>query len=94
MYYFLEHTSKRMVKYVEDEIKISEPLEAREVCVRYTLDNIAVCAFGVDGKSFDEPFSEFRDLAEKFMSPANLINKLKLWLVFNFPAVTEYIKLK
>lgn len=93
MYPFLELVSKRMVKYIEDETKQTGPLEARELCVKYTLDNIALCAFGVDGKCFDEPLSEFRDLAEKFLSPSNLILKLKFWLMFNLPAVTDYISI-
>ncbi|XP_050509163.1 cytochrome P450 6a2-like [Diabrotica virgifera virgifera] len=94
MYYFIDNTGKRMVKYIEEQLKQAEPLEAREVCVRFTLDNVAACAFGVEGKSFDEPCSELRELADNLFSPEGFVNKL-MWMTLSIvPELFKYLKIK
>ncbi|XP_072391200.1 cytochrome P450 6j1-like [Diabrotica undecimpunctata] len=94
MYYFIDNTGKNMVKYIEEQLKQPAPLEAREVCVRFTLDNVAACAFGLEGKSFDEPYSTFRELADNMLSPEGTANKLMWMFVTVFPDFIKYFKIR
>ncbi|CAG9858620.1 unnamed protein product [Phyllotreta striolata] len=93
MFPYMEHNLKGMMKYMENAANTSTPLEALDLCMRYTLDNVAICAFGVDGKAFEE-HSAFKELAEKFFTADSLPKKLKFWLMFNFPVISGLIKLK
>ncbi|XP_072391201.1 probable cytochrome P450 28d1 [Diabrotica undecimpunctata] len=93
MYKFLDKNSKNMIKYIIEESKSQQPLEAREICIRFTLDNVAACAFGLEGKCFEENYSDFRDVANKFLSPDSL-SSLQ-WLMFTvWPKGHKYLKFK
>ncbi|XP_056638506.1 probable cytochrome P450 6a20 [Diorhabda sublineata] len=94
MYQFLLRSSNRMVQYIEDETKSSNEFEAREICVRFALDNVAACAFGLEGKSFDEPYSQFRELADNFISPDGIRNKIIGLLFVLCPSFFKKMKFK
>ncbi|KAG5874550.1 hypothetical protein JTB14_026850 [Gonioctena quinquepunctata] len=94
MYPLLDQSGQRMVKFVEDEIKTSTVMELRELCVRFTLDNVAYCAFGIEGKCFDDSNSSFRKLADKFLHPDNIWLKTKFFLVILVPWLSRLFRLK
>lgn len=90
----LEEVSNRMVKYVEEKTNNGVALlESREVCVRYTLDNIAACVFGIEGRCFDEEYSMFRKLADDFFSPGSW-QSVKTTLTFALPALSKILRVK
>nr|WET52718.1 cytochrome P450 [Phaedon brassicae] len=94
MYPLIRKSSERMVRYVEDETSKSSTMESRELCIRFTLDNVASCAFGLEGKSFDEPYSSFRRMADEFLSPDNFWMSIKSTSLLLFPALTKFLKVK
>nr|AZR39453.1 cytochrome P450 [Agasicles hygrophila] len=93
MYVFLEKNASRMIKYIKEETNASPTLELREVCIRFTLDNVAACAFGLEGKCFDEPLSQFRDIANRFLSPGS-ISAFKFTILSLCPWLGGYMKIK
>lgn len=94
MFSILEEVSRRMIEYVEEKgSKDNMPLEAREVCVRYTLDNVAACAFGLEGNCFKESYPMFRKLADDFLSPGTW-QSIKASIIFLLPPLAKILKLK
>ena len=56
--------------YVESEMKRADEIELKDCFGRFTMDNIASCAFGVNCNSFQDPNSEFaKNAAELFKAP-------------------------
>ncbi|CAH1155384.1 unnamed protein product [Phaedon cochleariae] len=94
MYPLIRNSSERMVRYIEDEISKSSTMESRELCVRLTLDNVASCAFGLEGRSFDEPYSSFRQMADEFFSPDNFWMSIRTTILFLIPALGKFFKIK
>lgn len=94
MHPMLEEVSKRMIWYVEQVgTEGTALLEARELCVRYTLDNVAACAFGLEGYCFKEDYSTFRKLADDFFSPGTW-QSIKMTLFFLLPSISRMLKMK
>lgn len=58
--------------------------EAKELSAKYTTENIAVCAFGMNGKCFDEPNAEFREIERKIFKLSFITGILRL-AAFIFP---------
>ncbi|CAH1155385.1 unnamed protein product [Phaedon cochleariae] len=94
MYPLICKSSERMVRYVEDETSKSSTMESRELCIRFTLDNVASCAFGLEGRCFDEPYSSFRRMADEFLSPDNFWMSIKTTVLFLIPALATFLKIK
>lgn len=90
----LEEVSKRMVKFLEEKsTNGTAVLQYQEVCMRYTLDNVAACVFGVEGRSFDEEYSIFRKLADDFFSPGSW-QSLKALLAFEVSFLSKVLNVK
>ncbi|KAG5871739.1 hypothetical protein JTB14_017892 [Gonioctena quinquepunctata] len=94
MYPLMDQSSQRMLKYVENEIKTSTVMELRELCIRFTLDNVAYCAFGLEGKCFDDSNSAFRQLADSFLHPNDLWLKIKFLLAILVPWLSRLLRNK
>lgn len=71
LYPLLEDVSKNLVKFVDKtpEMTNGKGYDLKEISTRFTLNNVASCAFGLDGRCFEEDRSMFRQLAEDFLSP-------------------------
>lgn len=82
--------SQRLVTFIEKlpEALNGDGIEAKQLCIKFTLNNVASCAFGVEGKCFEEPDSKFQDLARRFFS-ADSVQMLKVYLIFQFPFLTK-----
>ncbi|KAJ8984451.1 hypothetical protein NQ317_012515 [Molorchus minor] len=90
----VERVSEKMVEYVENEIRLSGNfLNVKEVCTRFTCDNVAVCAFGLEGRCFEESNSEFRELGQKFVAPSSM-EGIKFGLSLIVPNLTSLFSLK
>lgn len=94
MYPMLEEVSQRMIKYIEENGSNGNALlESREICVRYTLDNVAACAFGLEGYCFQEKYSMFRKLADDFFSPGTW-QSIKATFLIAIPSANNFLKVK
>lgn len=78
-------TSNRLLTYIDDTVKESGFFEAKDTFGRYTMDNIALCAFGVDCNSFDDPNTEFAAKAAKLFSAPGAYGMFHFLLLLVFP---------
>ncbi|KAJ3641253.1 hypothetical protein Zmor_027767 [Zophobas morio] len=67
LYPYLVENSKNLATFIQN---CTENTDAKDICRRFTLNNVASCAFGLEGKCLEEENSEFRQLAKDFFSPA------------------------
>lgn len=89
MFPILEEISLQLVKYITN----SKCFEAREISMRYTLNNVAACAFGLEGKCFTETYPEFRKLADDFLSPSTW-NSFKIMIIFLCPKLSSLLQVR
>ena len=62
--------ASNLTDYVKNQMKQADEIELKDSFGRFTMDNIASCAFGVNCNSFNDPNSEFAKNASKlFESP-------------------------
>ncbi|XP_044262899.1 cytochrome P450 6g1-like [Tribolium madens] len=73
LYPLLEEVAGNLVKFIDNhpETTNGKGYNAKELCARFTLNNVASCAFGIEGKCLEEENSEFRQLAVEFFSPGS-----------------------
>jgi cytochrome P450 family 28 len=95
VYPHLEDTSQRISKFIDSQPNATngQGYEAKELCKRYTLNNVASCAFGLEGKCFEEDNSEFQQIAQQFMTPETW-STVKIFLMSLFPFLTNFISVK
>lgn len=90
----IDNVSNNLVKYINKHIEANNPtFELKELCTKTTLENVAISAFGLEAKCFDNPNSEFRQLADKFLSPGGL-QAYKMTLVNILPWLSKVFSLK
>ncbi|KAF0304137.1 Cytochrome P450 3A31 [Amphibalanus amphitrite] len=58
--------AQNLTKYLQKQMKEEGQVEIKDAFGRFTMDNIAACAFGVDCNSFVDPNSQFAKNAAKF----------------------------
>lgn len=78
----IESVAKNFTRYLERHE--DTPLDAKEICGRYTCDTVALHGFGSDGHSFDDPSGQFLQIVRKFVSPDSL-QAIKLAISFFLP---------
>ncbi|RZC37303.1 p450 domain containing protein, partial [Asbolus verrucosus] len=95
LYAHLEETSLQLVKFIENQrgTMNGDGYEAKELCSRFTLNNVASCAFGIEGKCFEEENSEFRQIAKKFLSPGTWATIL-FFCVTLFPSISKIVSIR
>ena len=61
--------ASNLTEYVKSEMKRADEIELKDSFGRFTMDNIASCAFGVNCNSFNDPNSEFAKNASVLFEP-------------------------
>ncbi|GBP62054.1 Cytochrome P450 6B2 [Eumeta japonica] len=73
MFYLIENCSKTFENMLEKEINMSRKQEARSLFVRFTMDCISACAFGVDAKVMSESDrNPFFTIGKKIFDPSSI----------------------
>ena len=93
MYPLIEDVQGRMIKYIEQHIITRDPLEARELCAKFTTDVVSNAIFGVDAQSFTKDKAEIREMGRKLMTPSGLLI-LKMFLVAGIPILKKVISMR
>lgn len=93
LYPLIEDVQARMTKYVNQKIKLKEPLEARELCAKYTTDVVSNAIFGVDAQSFTKENPEIREMGRKLLAPAGIFI-MKTMVVNAFPILKKVISMR
>ena len=93
MYPLIEDVQGRMIKYIEEHIITRDPLEARELCAKFTTDVVSNAIFGVDAESFTKDKAEIREMGRKLMAPSGLLI-LKMFLVAGIPILKKVLSMR
>ncbi|KAF2897764.1 hypothetical protein ILUMI_08411 [Ignelater luminosus] len=75
MFPLIEEVGKKIVAYLNrtPEAWGTEGLETKELAAKFTTDAVATCAFGLDGRAFEDPNSEFREIGRKLLTPSLML---------------------
>lgn len=84
----VKETCKNLVNYLEENEK---EVNLQELSLKFTADNVASCAFGLEGKSFTNPNAEFKELAKQFFNVTFSGSRRSL-LVQLFPELIYFLK--
>lgn len=71
----------------------SQPIELKELCAKFTVSNVATCAFGIDAHCFENTKSEFRKIADAFITPES-IQGIKIMIAAVFPKINSFLSIK
>lgn len=90
----IDNVSTNLVKYINKQIEANNStLELKDICTKTTLENVAISAFGLEAKCFDNPNSDFKQLADKFITPGGL-QAFKFMIVSLLPWMAKILSLK
>lgn len=95
MFPLIDCVGDKMLHYIENlpEATSSEGIETKELAAKFTTDVVASCAFGLDGKSFEDPQAEFREMGKKFISPS-FWTGIKHMLIFIMPSLSNVLRIR
>ena len=79
MFQLILECSNHLEEYLDTLVKKGEPIDAREVAARFTIDVIGSCGFGIEMNSLSEQESEFRRVGKEIFC-TNLFRVLKIKL--------------
>lgn len=84
-----------MVDYIQRELKMNRNtvFEAKELSAKFTTENIAICAFGLEGNCFQDPNAEFRSIGRK-MFEVSLSKGLQMFLIFIMPWLANILDVR
>ncbi|XP_030760090.1 probable cytochrome P450 28d1 [Sitophilus oryzae] len=88
--------TQEFVRFIEHHPNAhTEGIETRLLTKRFTSDNVAKAAFGIDGKAFEsyDNMSDFMQMANSFFTPGT-IQAILLQIVQIFPASVKYFPIK
>lgn len=66
MFPLVEEVLNRLDMFISDNQK--DPLEAREVCAKFTTDVVSSCIFNADAQSFTKEKTEIREMGDRIFS--------------------------
>lgn len=68
--------------------------EFKELATKFTVDNIASCAFGIDVNSFENPENDFHEIAKEFLNFLKFSNVLKFVGFISVPSLMKLFDIK
>ncbi|KAK5640780.1 hypothetical protein RI129_009327 [Pyrocoelia pectoralis] len=84
----------REMHYLEDEINNGgSAFEGHQLFAKYATEVVASCAFGLEGKTFDEPDPLFIKMGKKLFEPS-LFAMLKMAILFIMPSLSKIMKIE
>nr|XP_022909586.1 cytochrome P450 6j1-like [Onthophagus taurus] len=90
----MENVAQKMVDYINKNINLNKStIETKELCTKFTIDNVANCGFGLDGKTFDDENSELRNVAKVLCEPST-IHGIKMLLLTFLPSIAHVVRAK
>ncbi|KAK9679266.1 Cytochrome P450 [Popillia japonica] len=94
MFPLVLEVSQNLIKHIEAEGKLGgNPFDAKDLASKFTSDSVASCAFGLQGKAFEDPNSEFRRVAKKVLEPSTILS-IKLLVMFLFPSCSKILNVR
>lgn len=93
MYPVIEDIQGRLVKYITEQIKTKKPLEARDLCSRYTIDVASNTILGIDAHSLSTKKSRIREMSKQLSAPTPSF-LLKMMIAAAIPAMKKFLSLR
>lgn len=67
---YINDVSKRLLEYIEGGPEsATKEFDIKDLCAKFTIDNVAAVAFGLDGESFTNPNASFRKMGDEMFKP-------------------------
>lgn len=93
LYPLIKDVKDRMIEYIKATITNEEPIDARELCAKYTVDVVSNSIFGIDAQSFTSKTSEIREMGRRLVGPEGVFF-LKMYLVGAVPFLKWLISMR
>lgn len=95
MFPLIEEVGKNMVLYLNrtPEAWGSDGLETKELAAKFTTDAVATSAFGLEGRAFEDPNSEFREIGRKMLTPSLMLALTHLCVMI-VPSLANVLNVK
>lgn len=84
--------SCNMVDYIKTNMDKCDGFETRSLFTKYTSDNVASIAFGLEANSYDDSKAEFMRMGTK-MFDINIFVAIKFIIMVNFPRMTKWLNI-
>lgn len=91
LYPLIEDVQLRMAEYIRKNLKT--PLEARELCAKFTVDVVSNAIFGVDAQSFTKENPEIREMGRRLFAPSSIFI-IKMFLIGAIPFLKKFLSMK
>lgn len=89
---YINDVTKRLMEYIQGGPESSTlEFDVKELCAKYTTDNVAAVAFGLDGESFTNPNASFRRIGDDIFKPT-FWNGVKQQIVLFIPFLAKVFK--
>ncbi|KAJ3641252.1 hypothetical protein Zmor_027766 [Zophobas morio] len=91
----MEEVCTELVKFIDQhpDTTNGQGFEAKELSMMYTLNNVASCAFGLQGKCFEKENSTFRQLAREFFSTDSW-SVLWFFIMMVYPPISRILSMR
>lgn len=93
LYPLIDDVQARMVNYVHQQLKLKEPLEARELCAKFTIDVVSNAIFGIDAQSFTKENPEIREMGRKLLAPSGVF-VFKMFAISALPILKRFLNMR
>ncbi|RZC38640.1 p450 domain containing protein [Asbolus verrucosus] len=91
----IQENCRQFVDYIrnQEDAFSSKGIEAKSLCLKYTLKNVTSCAFGVESNTFGDPDDEFLYLAKRILHPSTK-QAIKAFFLKIFPSLFTILSVK
>lgn len=87
LYPIVEEVVERLLQYVKSH---KEPLEARELSAKYTVDVVSNAIYGIDAGSFKNEKPEIREMGRLLFAPDSMVF-FKIFLLSSLPFLKKFM---
>ncbi|KAJ6619975.1 putative cytochrome P450 9f2 [Pseudolycoriella hygida] len=96
MFDFVVTVSRQTADSLKHQIQqgVSKEVEFKDLAMKFTVDNIASCAFGIEVNSFRDPGNSFHTIAKKFSESGTFKILLKFSGYLLAPSLMKFFKIK
>lgn len=91
LYPLIENVCHRLTSFINE--CIDEPIEARDLSVKFTTESVSSCIFGIETDTLQKGESDYRKMAKRLTKPSTF-TIMKIMLTTMIPALKKLIKVQ
>jgi cytochrome P450 family 6 len=89
---YINDVTKKLLGYIEGGPESAKmEFDVKDLCAKFTTDNVAAVAFGLDGESFTNPDASFRKMGDDIFKPS-FWTGLSQQLVLFMPFLNKFLR--